>query len=376
MRICLIVPTHWEARMGGAQYQARLLCEALLEKGIHEVFVLSRRVDRNSRPVGYRLMQITEAGWLRRRAFFFDALPLWKILRGIAPDVIWQRVGCAYTGIAAAYARFAGCRMIWHVAHDKDLEPLRPEWRPTWPLRYVDKLFLELGIRWAHGIVAQTHAQGAALERRYGRRADAVIYNFHPRPREAGRREGGPIQVAWVANLKPVKQPELFLQLAEDLAATTDARFVMVGKPAGEKPWNRAILERIERSRNVTYLGSLEQDEVNALLAESDIFVSTSRKEGFSNTFIQAWMRAVPVVSFAADPDGVLRERGLGACADGSYPKLRRELERLLSDRRTIRETGRRAADFASRHCGMGNVDRLVEIIEDRIQGACAESSI
>ena len=68
--------------------------------------------------------------------------------------------------------------------------------------------------------------------------------------------------------------------------------------------WPRSRQRRISSTA-----ARLSQAEVNALLEHTDLLVNTSDYEGFSNTFIQAWMRRVPVVSLRVDPDRLLSPR-------------------------------------------------------------------
>ena len=60
------------------------------------------------------------------------------------------------------------------------------------------------------------------------------------------------------------------------------------------------------------YLLSLDNTKVNQLFEKSHILVHTGFVEGFPNTFIQAWMRKMVVLSLQIDPDNVLTSKKIG----------------------------------------------------------------
>src|SRR5680860_260954 len=155
--------------------------------------------------------------------------------------------------------------------------------------RYLDKKTLEYGIRNVGKIIVQTSQQQALLARHYNRVAGARSENGHPLPEERIAKSEG-IEVVWVANLKPWKQPDLFLRLARDMAHLRDVRFTMIGGRAWPQERHDTFLQDVKRLENLSYLGGRPQGEVNAVLARAHIFVNTSVQEGFPNTFIQAWM--------------------------------------------------------------------------------------
>ena len=114
-----------------------------------------------------------------------------------------------------------------------------------------------------------------------------------------------------------------------------DVRFVMIGADAtggGERPWAQALLERARSLPNLEYLGARSQAQVNQLLARAHVFVNTSRYEGFPNTFIQAWMREVPVVSLHVDPDRLLETQQVGIFCGGEEARLAQAVRNLLTD--------------------------------------------
>ena len=50
---------------------------------------------------------------------------------------------------------------------------------------------------------------------------------------------------------------------------------------------------------------------IDALYDRAKVLVNTSDVEGFPNSYLQAWIRGVPVVTLI-DPDGVIEREGLG----------------------------------------------------------------
>jgi len=363
-KIAILLPFHWSAIQGGAEYQARLICQHLVASGRFEVHWISRHIHPDFQAQGYTTHQIGKRHGLRAKAFFFDHMALSRLLREIHPDVIYQRVGSAYTGIAARHAMQNGCRLIWHVASDMDVTPFNvEEWRPSTPLKYIDKRHLEYGVRHASDIVVQTHDQNRLLGEHYGRQATTLIRNLHPLPAEIIDKSGS-LTVLWISNLKPNKQPEVFMRLARACLDMPWVQFVMIGEPWLDAAQQRTFEHALADIPNLTYLGKLPIEEVNALLARSHLFINTSLVEGFANTFIQAWMRQVPVLSLNVDPDGLLAQEGIGFCARGDEAALMQTMRGLLADASQREQIGQRAQAYAEAHHSERNIQALIDMIE------------
>ncbi|MEW6233118.1 MAG: glycosyltransferase [Chloroflexota bacterium] len=360
-RIAVIVPTHWSARMGGSQYQAMCLVDSLVAAGNSLVTFVARRIGHGYSPMGYTLRQVGSRSRWARYSFLPDTMSLWNALKQAEPQAIYQRVGCAYTGIAAAFARRYGCRMYWHVAAEDDVKPFHQQ-TLLGTSQYLDKKVLEYGIRTAPFIVAQTEDQNRLLQANYGRWADAIIPNFHPEPTEEISRDL-PVQVVWIGNLKPVKQPMVFVQLAKDLAThLPTVRFTMVGAMSSDARWQAAFNREIASQPNLHYLGEVPQEQVNRILARSHLLVNTSISEGFSNTFVQAWLRAVPVVSLNSNPDSILTPGELGRHSR-DYQTLKADVQELAEDHTRRQAMGQAAREYARRRHSMQNVQQLVSLL-------------
>jgi glycosyltransferase involved in cell wall biosynthesis len=360
-KLCIVVPAHWEARMGGSQYQAKVLIEYLLKHYDVDIAYLTTRHNPKFQPQGYRIVRFSEPNGIRRFGLFFDAFRLYNALRKERPDAILQVVACAHTGIAAFYAKLHGCRMIWRVSSDRGVEP---ETAPWWHVhKHIERMFLEYGIRNAHVVLAQSHYQQEALARHMGCTHARLLRNYHPTPADCERRARGEKQVVWIANLKPLKNPGAFVRLARRFHYRNDVRFVMVGEAVDDDAWTREQLAAIEATPNVEYLGARTQEEVNTLLESADLLVNTSDYEGFSNTFIQAWMRRVPVASLHVDPDHLLSRASLGVVS-GSEEQLYRHVTGLLNSPEKRAEVGARARAYALAHHSEANIEEIAKLLD------------
>ena len=360
--ICIVNPFE---HGGGAEYQISLLIDALAASGGYEVHYLAHVLDRRTRTRNYRAVKIGSGDSMPRMGYAMDGRSLYAALSEIEPVAIYQRVACAYTGICAAYSRRHSVPLTWHAAHDSEvsgqvLDPARNVLR-IW----LERRAAEHGIRHATRIVVQTRYQAQLLQEKFGRAADAVIGNFHPPAAEAIDKRG-PVTVVWIANLKPWKRPEAFVRLANELRGCRDVRFVMVGAPAataGNERWQSSLMQGIEATENLRYLGQLSHEEVNELLARSHVFVNTSTQEGFPNTFIQSWLRDVAVVSLQVDPDGVLSRERVGIAA-GTEEELVAAVRRLIEDPSQRAALAARGRQHAIAHHSLRNAGELMRVID------------
>jgi len=365
LRLCVLTPVHSSTLMGGAEYQINCLLETLVPTDRYEIHYLAASASTDSQPHGYQIVPVGNGGGMPRFGFLMHAKPLLRLLKELRPDVIYQRVACGYTGLAAFYARRHETRLIWHVSSDSDVTPGTRDIGRNPVRRVLENRSIEYGIRHARHIVTQTKGQVRLLEEHYGRTADAVIPNFHPEPGEAIDKTG-PITVVWVANLKPLKQPEAFVRLAQKLNDLPGIRFMMIGAPAsgsGDRDWSEALMSRIRSTPNLVYVGRKSQQEVNELLARAHVLVNTSRYEGFANTFIQAWLREVPVVSLNVNPDDVLDREQVGIHA-GTEEALSDAVRGLVLDAPRRAEFGARARVYARKHHSVRNTELLAQLID------------
>lgn len=361
-KVCFIMGSHWSVVMGGAQYQAKCIMEQIIPKPDFKVFYMARVVDKSLNPKDYKILQIAENKGIRRYGYVFDTFRLNNLLREIDPDVIYQRGLKAYTGILARYAQQNGCKFIFHIAHDYDVIPSK-RLSLHWVLGGIEKIIGEYGLRRADYVIAQTKQQCKYLIQNYNRKDAILVPNFHPVPQEDIVKPTRPIRVVWVANFKSMKRPEMFVRLAKDLKNYNEVEFIMIGRQGSKKLYGD-MHEEISNVKNIRYLGELPIGQVNKILAESHIFVNTSLAEGFPNTFIQAWMRQVPVVSISVNTDEVLDGVNTGIYG-GTYEGMKAAVKNLINDNVFRNTMGQNAQAYAFENHSTVNVNKIIKLIEN-----------
>ncbi|MCM2285987.1 MAG: glycosyltransferase family 4 protein [Desulfobacula sp.] len=358
-KLALVLGSYWGQSQGGAELQALLLAEAAIKQGWqpHYCFLSNGGPLDKSRKLILHAIEKNRYLTKLNNIKYPYAKSLYRELASIKPDIIYQRAGLSLTGVSAHFARQNRCRCVFHIANDNDVENVTYKWHKPWVL--PEQILLHYGIRHTDTIIAQTLFQAELLKKNYGRNA-VIIPNGHAVPEDI-HKPSKPISVLWIANWKPVKQPEFFVQMVQALGSVKEVRFIMLGRTEGyERLVGRA------REAGIDVRGEVPNEEVNRLLAESHILVNTSRQEGFSNTFIQAWMRRVPVVSLSVDPDNILRDKKLGLCA-GEFQGLVHDLKALLENEGLRESMGIKAWEYAIANHSLANMDKILNLLESLI---------
>jgi len=361
----LLISGYFPVETGGVEHQVYHLAKHLQPSmDIHYLTIWDQDIE--SRDPGITISTIPTRKLLRRilgRHYALDYARVLNAIRRVEPHIIYTRAGTAHLGIASRYAMSSQCSLIWHISSARDVRRFTTRSLRTIPFDYIDKRMGEYGIQHADYIFGQAKYEADLLLKNYGRTCDLIVGNWHPEPAQPCRK-GRRVKVVWIANIKPLKRPEVFVDLAERLRDVKDVEFIMIGRP-GSTRCQRRLESRIRNLKGLTYLGARSMDEVNRILAESHILVNTSDYEGFPNTFVQAWFREVPVVSLHVDPDDILAKRGLGFHS-GSLDMLARDTKRLIENHDLRTRMGKTARAYAlENHSLTKNLSRVAEFFED-----------
>lgn len=341
--------------------QVRYLSEQVRCRTRHELSLICRHASMST-DEGMRIHRIPNIPPLSRYTYFVDYLSVFALLKRVKPDVVYARVSSPLVGFAAHYCQIFGTPLVYHIAHIEDVLPGGSSPARSF-VRAMERPVFEWGLRRADAVIAQADYQADLLEKHFGRTAAAVVPNFHPAPIPVAKAKW-PKLVTWVANVKRSKGAEMFVELARRCESIPDVEFVMVG--ALQDDHCDQVVADARRLGNMRYLGARSVDQVNALLEQSHVFVNTSNavSEGFPNTFIQAWLRRVPVVSLNVDPDSIISEMHFGLVAGGSMDRLQSAVMRLLENESERQSMGERARAFASERYSLGNSQKVIEVME------------
>ena len=192
-----------------------------------------------------------------------------------------------------------------------------------------------LDIKLADAIIVQNKFQKAMLKKNFGKDGFLIKMPF-PLTEQGMPEKAKPPIVLWVGGIAEVKQPELFLKLAE---AIPEARFQMIGGHSGNQELYDMIKESSKRILNFEFLGVIPFHEVNEYFSRASILVNTSMFEGFPHAFIQAWMHYVPVVSLNADPDELICKSKMGFHSK-TFNQLIEDVKTLLKEEKLREEMG------------------------------------
>jgi glycosyltransferase involved in cell wall biosynthesis len=364
MNICLIgldnlpvlAPEYRHHTVGGESVQQTLLARALARRG-HDVSMVVAdhgqpdgarwgpiRVFKAYRPgAGLPVLRFVHPRWTG----------LWSAASRADADIYYTSCAGMQVGLLALFCHRYGKQLVFRTASDADCD------RSRLLVRFArDRWLYAYGLQRADAILVQSAAQAEGLWRSYGL-SGRVARMLVDAPQPAASRD---IDLLWVSNIRHEKRPDRILDLATTLA---EASIHMVGGPLpGARRLFQVVRDTTSARANVVFHGPLSYWDASDLYGRAKVLVNTSDVEGFPNSYLQAWIRGVPVVTLI-DPDGVIEREGLGI-AVRSPTSLPGAIRHLLGDATAWRAASDRCRGFMAREYAEDKVlATYVETFED-----------
>jgi glycosyltransferase involved in cell wall biosynthesis len=274
---------------------------------------------------------------------------IWRAMHRADADLYYQRAASALTAFVVAFARANQRVSLFAAASDGDFEAVPPS------IRFArDQALYRWGVRHANAVVVQNNSQSEACRVRIGRHS-TLIGSCCNLGEETANHIG---PVLWVGSVRSHKGPLAIIDLARRCPGL---QFRVIGD--GTPELMAELRAAANALGNIEIVGFVPFVDVEALFDDAFALINTSPIEGFPNTFLQAWSRGIPSVSFV-DP-GVLH---LGVAVAGVVSDTAAMADQLQSWRRSQpewRAAGHRARAYAQEHFG---VDTAVSRYEAVIQ--------
>ena len=341
-KICLIsfnsYPILSQAQIpivGGAELQQALLAHALKQSGFDvSLIVLDYGQERIELRDGIRIIKSARSDLLDRKTrtllsilYSYIVAPylFWRSLKRASADIYLQKMVGPSSALVALFCLLKKRVFIYSVSSDMELEI-----EDLASKDLLARFLCQFAIRRADCIIAQNKYQQRLLKTNFNRES-ILIKSISVLPMDKPAKVMPPI-VLWVATVKEVKQPELFLKLAREIP---EAKFQMVGgsAPEDDPQYFEQIKKLSAQIPNLEFVEFVPYHQIDQYFARASIFVNTSvpDTEGFPNTFLQAWARYTPVVSLNCDPDEVICEKRLGFHS-GTFEQAVKDVKLLLKD--------------------------------------------
>lgn len=363
-KFTFIMPWHISERGGGAEVQANFLAQELARRNYDVAYVCQTQ---NKIKVGtIEKIEHINVHWLKPSGRFqwLDQNKYIKPLLDIQPDVVVQRLSSNTTYIIGKFAKKYNKKFIWictdnknpftnfHRAKFKDQFTAKRLGFLKYVLFYTNSCVMDYfrnkGMTFVNVALTQNKNQEKNLKAQFGKDSYRII-SGHPIPQTSvsiERRLKSKL-ILWCANLGSHKRPELFIELARSME-DSGLRFVMIGGHS-----NALYVQKLLKNKpsNLTTTGRLSFEEALDYFDKAALFVNTSSPggDGFPNTFIQSWLRGVPVLSFGFDPDDVVVKNKLGYVVD-DIDKAQGRLRKQIFDEVTYKMMSKNVINYAVNH--------------------------
>lgn len=340
---------------GGAEVQANYLAKELVSRGFDVNYICQTHNKSFENQIS--VIDSVKIHWIKKRSAHTNTSlnDVYNKIVEIEPDIIIERMSSSFGWPILKVKKKYNVKYIWICTDNtspvkfKTVKKFFKE-KPFIKFLYAFKGAIKTDVirfyanKKADIVFTQNNTQSKLLKKNFNKDSFKMI-SGHPFPKTSISVDSRfkKKTILWCGNLGQYKRPELFLELAKSMP---NIKFIMVG---GHD--DKAYLDDLFENKpcNLMTTGRLNFDEALSFFDEATILINTSISEGFSNTYIQAWLRGIPTLVFGADPDDVIKNNDLGANVK-TIEKAKSEIENLFSNFESYRNIANNTLNYSNRN--------------------------
>ena len=355
MKVLLLIR---KLELGGAEVQLSYLAQGLVTRG-HQVTIVTfypgGEIQEDLKKNGLEIVTLKKRSrwdWFRPVARFY------RLVTRTHTDVVYSFLTGPNILAVLAKMRIRRVKVVWGVRASSPDAEIRPD---DLLVSLLSKISMRLFFLVDRIIVNSDQAREYLITNKIPSHKIALIQNgvdterfgCWPQAREEYRREHKiPREVfliGMIARLDPIKNYEMYIESASRILLTDpDYLFLIVG--AGETQYEkqlRSLVKRLGVSDKIVFCGA--QKFVGKILNSLDVFVLTSKSEGFSNALAEALASGVPTIATTVgDNKTLLSDWGIGIDSE-DIGALVREIRRIKKKKVSYERRTEAAQQFSDR---------------------------
>jgi len=169
--------------------------------------------------------------------------------------------------------------------------------------------------------------------------------------------------ILWVGRRVKWKNPCMFIDLAE---SQPEEDFIMISpRVSGKEDFYDEVEKKAEKIPNLKLIERVPREKIQEYFNDAKIFVNTSNKEGFPNTFIESGIGKTPILSYKVDPDKFIEENNCGYSCNGNQELIRQRLDDMLGNKEKTLQQGLNCRKYTEENHDISkNIITLEETLE------------
>lgn len=310
---------------GGATKQVISWHSALKENGVDSKVIGASSSQKLSNYDDIIITYNPNKGMRFIRFIFYQLPSLIKLLKEHKPDYLYHGAPSRQAGILALICRFLKIKFVQRISND-NLTDHRIKSR----LGFFEYLIFKQCLIRADYILCQNQYQFDNLSTKYSKKLHILTNPYKGTISDFIIPYNERKYIVWIGLFQHQKNVPL---LEEIIQKTPQFNFKIIGTSAINCDNDTKVaINKIEQCKNAEFVGFKESAELSTYLKNAICLLNTSRYEGFSNTYLEAFATGTPVVCMSnCDPNSVIKNKNLGRTAN-KCNDLQQTLLNFISD--------------------------------------------